>query len=281
MELQYYGTGAGAGIPEIFCSCRVCEQARTARGKNIRTRSQALLDGKLSLDYSVDTFLHTLYGGLDMRKVKHVLITHAHHDHFLPADVISRPQGVDEPIHFYLSEESGRGFRNAVEATEEAYRSGRRVRTSNFRVEVHTLQMYEPIEIMEYTVTPLRARHDEKLGSMNFMIQSKGKSLLWAHDTGLFHSDAIEYLKQSGICLDYISLDCTLKRGVQITKAHMDLDWCLETAEMLRTNGNAHARTKFVLSHIGHLVERTHDELSAEAEACGMSVAYDGMRVEI
>jgi len=281
MELTYYGTAAGAGIPEIFCSCRVCEQARRERGRNIRTRSQAVLDGCISIDYPVDTFLHTLHGGLDMRPIKHVLITHDHHDHFLPADVLSRPLGVEGTVHFYLSERSGRDFRAAVEATEEAYRSGQRIRTSNFRAEVHVLRMFEPIKILDYTVIPLHARHAEAMEALNFVIQKDGKSILWAHDTGLFHSDTLLYLRESGICFDFVSLDCTLKRGVQITKSHMDLDWCIETANTLREQGNANENTAFVLSHIGHLVERTHAELAAEAAPLGFTVAYDGMQVEI
>ena len=83
MKLKYYGTGAGYGVPEVFCDCRICRHAREAGGKNIRTRSQAVLDGRLALDLSVDTFHHSAFAGLDMRKIHHVLITHNHHDHFL------------------------------------------------------------------------------------------------------------------------------------------------------------------------------------------------------
>ena len=54
----------------------------------------------------------------------------------------------------------------------------------------------------------------------------------------------------------------------------------LETAAQLRENGNANENTKFVLSHIGHLVDRTHDELACEAAEFGMIAAYDGMEVE-
>jgi len=281
MRIKYYGTGAGEGMPEIFCSCRVCEQARVARGRNIRTRSQAVINSELSIDYPVDTFLHTLHGGLDMRTVRHVLITHSHHDHFMPADVMSRPQGIDGPVHFYISEASGRQFRKSVEQIEEAYRSGRKIRTSNFSAEVHTLTLYQPIRILDYTVIPLRARHDEAIETMNFIIEKNGRSILWAHDTGLFHTEVYEYLRQSGIRFDLVSLDCTLGRGKQITKSHMDLDWCLETAARLREQGNADGETRFVLSHVGHLVERTHDALCMEAEPFGMTVAYDGMRIEI
>ena len=280
MKLTYYGTAAGAGIPEIYCSCRVCEQARAARGKNIRTRSQAVLDGCISIDFPVDVLAHTIHGGLDMRPIKHVLITHNHHDHFMPADVMSRPQGVEGAVHFYLSEKSGKDFRASLEATEEAYRSGRRIRTGNFRVEAHTVSMFAPFSLMDYTVTPLHARHAEAIESLNYLIERDGKVLLWAHDTGLFHSDTLTYLRDLGVHLDLVSLDCTLKRGEQITKSHMDLDWCIETANVLRAQGNADDSTVFVLSHIGHLVERTHDELVAEASPLGFLVAYDGMQIE-
>ena len=40
MKLKYYGTGGGGGIPEIFCDCRVCRNAREVGGKEIRTRSR-------------------------------------------------------------------------------------------------------------------------------------------------------------------------------------------------------------------------------------------------
>ena len=77
MKPKYYGTGGGAGIPEIFCDCRVCRHAREFGGKDIRTRSQAVIDDKISIDFPVDTYLHTAYCGLDMRRIKNIIITHA------------------------------------------------------------------------------------------------------------------------------------------------------------------------------------------------------------
>lgn len=40
-------------------------------------------------------------------------------------------------------------------------------------------------------------------------------------------------------------------------------------------------RRIYALSHIGHLVERTHDELALDAAELGMIVAYDGFTVNI
>lgn len=282
MKIKYYGTSAGAGIPEIFCSCRVCEQARREGGKNVRTRSQAVIDGVLGIDYPVDTFLHTIYGGLDMRTLKTVLITHAHYDHFLPADILSRAVGMTEPIKFCFSEQSGRNFCNSLKARAEAFRTGKSICNHNeVLVETAFLEPYREAVLSGYRVIPLKARHGGEIGALNYVIQKDGKSILWAHDTGKLYPEVLEFLKESGIRFDFVSLDCTLKRGEQITPNHMDLDWCIETAEALRNNRNADEKTVFMLSHIGHLVERTHEELSEEAAAYGMTVAYDGMTVEI
>lgn len=276
MKIQYYGTGAGAGIPEIFCSCRVCEQARRERGKNIRSRSQAVVDDCLSIDFSVDAFMHTVHGGLDMRRVRHVLITHNHHDHFMGADVVSRPLWSGEPMRFYGSEKSVGGLYRHIQNTEQAYNEGRRIRTSDYCPEVHFLEMFKPAEIGGYTVTPLHARHAEAIDSMLFIISKDGKNILWGHDTGLLHTDTKEYLKACGLRFNFVSLDCTLARGKQITKNHMDIEWCAQTAAFLREIGCVDDKTVIALSHIGHLVERTHDELEKEAAAFGFEVAWDG-----
>ena len=276
MKITYYGTAAGAGIPEMFCSCRVCENARRVRGAEIRTSSQAVIDDRLGLDFPVDALMHTLHGGLDMRKVRHVLITHNHHDHFMGADAISRPLWEGEPMRFYGSEKSIVGFRRGIDASEQAYREGRRIRTSNYVPEAHYLEMFTPTEINGYRVIPLRAHHAENVEAMNFIIGKNGKNVLWAHDTGLFHPETKEYLKDCGIRFDFVSLDCTLARGKQITKSHMDLEWCAETAAFLREIGCIDESTIIVLSHIGHLVERTHEELEQEAAEFGFEVAWDG-----
>ena len=178
MKIKFYGTGAGGGIPEIFCYCRVCEYARKHGGKEIRSRSQAVIDDCLGIEFPIDVFAHTAYGGLDMRKIKHVLITHAHNDHFVPSQAISRPQGIDE-VNFYTSKETGQGLRDLLDRIEQQYKDGTRKKTSDFQVYQHTLEHYQTYEINGYTVTPLRARHHENLGSMLFIIRKDGKSVFW------------------------------------------------------------------------------------------------------
>ena len=280
MKIKFYGTSAGGGIPEIFCYCRVCEYARQHGGKDIRTRSQAVIDDCFGIEYPVDTFAHTAYRGLDMRKVRNILITHAHHDHFLTAHILSRPQGIDK-VNFYIPEASGRALKASIERQEEAYRNGTRKKTCDFSVSVHDLEHYQTYDIIGYQVTPLRARHQESLGSSLYIIRKDDKCILWGFDTGKFHEDALEYIKNSGERFDFVVLDCTLKENAQITEAHMDLTWCREMADKLTEMGAIDEKTRIMVSHIGHLVEKTHEELCEAAARYGMEVAYDGLEVEI
>ena len=44
MKLKYLGTAAAEGVPALFCTCEVCRKSMELGGKNIRTRSQAIID---------------------------------------------------------------------------------------------------------------------------------------------------------------------------------------------------------------------------------------------
>ena len=69
MKLTYLGTAAAEGWPAAFCNCDGCRAARRLGGRNIRTRSQALVDdallldnGALTLDESVERMLELIAG---------------------------------------------------------------------------------------------------------------------------------------------------------------------------------------------------------------------------
>jgi phosphoribosyl 1,2-cyclic phosphate phosphodiesterase len=280
MKIKFYGTSAGGGIPEIFCYCRVCENARKNGGKDVRTRSQAVIDDCLGIEFPVDTFAHTAYRGLDMRKVRNILITHAHHDHFLIQDVLSRPQGVDK-VNFYMPKDSSGILKELLKEREEAYRSGRMKRTCDFTVAVYDLEHYQTYDVAGYLVTPLRARHHENLGSSLYIIRKDEKCILWGFDTGKFYEDVLDYIRRAKVRFDFVVLDCTLKENEQITTSHMDLSWCKEMADKLKGMGAVDEKTRIMVSHIGHLVEKTHDELCEATAHYGIEVAYDGLEIEL
>ena len=72
MKFQFLGTAAAEGMPAVFCRCETCEKARALKGKNIRSRAQALINDDLLLDFSSDTYWHAVQNGLYLDKVKYI-----------------------------------------------------------------------------------------------------------------------------------------------------------------------------------------------------------------
>ena len=84
MRIKVLGSGASEGFPAIFCNCDSCIKARESGGKNIRTRSQFYVDDDLMIDFGDDTFYHSLNENIILSKMKYLLITHSHIDHYNP-----------------------------------------------------------------------------------------------------------------------------------------------------------------------------------------------------
>ena len=76
MKLSFLGTAAAEGFPAIFCNCEYCKEARKLGGKNIRSRSQTLINDDLLIDLPADSYWHFINNGIEGDKIKYLLITH-------------------------------------------------------------------------------------------------------------------------------------------------------------------------------------------------------------
>ena len=72
MILTFLGTAAAEGVPAVFCNCKFCNEARRLGGKNIRTRSQSIVNDDLLIDIPADTFkaLTEMYAGIAAKGVR-------------------------------------------------------------------------------------------------------------------------------------------------------------------------------------------------------------------
>ena len=131
MKLQYLGTAAAEGVPGMFCECEVCKRSRQAGGKNIRTRSQSLIDDKMMIDFPADTYWHEMVYNMPLSKIHTCLITHSHSDHLYPEDLEMRSRGmapvmpIDKPLTFYSCES---GYNMIMETVEK---DGKRILYAN------------------------------------------------------------------------------------------------------------------------------------------------------
>jgi phosphoribosyl 1,2-cyclic phosphate phosphodiesterase len=121
LKFRYLGTAAAEGWPAMFCTCESCKRAMAAGGRNIRTRSQAVIDGKLLIDFPADTYMHVLYSGLDLTKVSSCIVTHNHSDHLYAPDFEMRRIGFaylesESPITVYGTAPTSTDTRKIVNA---------------------------------------------------------------------------------------------------------------------------------------------------------------------
>lgn len=268
MKLQYLGTAAAEGVPAVFCTCPACTYARRVGGKEIRTRSGALVDEALKIDFPCDAYMQAMRWGLDYAKLRHLLITHTHRDHFYPEELeclfppFSHLPEDMPPLTVY-------GNRQARARLERLLRPG--------QLEYVTMTPYQAVQAGEYRVTALPAVHAFEEDALFYLIERAGKRLLYAHDTDEFTPEHLEFL--AGKRMDLVSLDCT--NGVLECDyvGHMGISDNLRMRERLMEIGSADGKTLFVANHFSHNGVVPHGEM--ESRLPGFIVSYDGLTVEV
>ena len=276
MKIKYLGTAAAEGIPAIFCQCETCKKARKNKGRDIRTRSQALVDNKILIDFNADTYMHVLDYDIDLSEIEHCIITHAHADHLYPEDFnmrgsnFARFTDVCKVLNVYGSKTVTDSCRNICTVDEAI-------------VAFHTVDAFKSFIVGEYTITPLPALHAEKTGPLMYMIEKDGQILLYAHDTNYFSEEVWEYFEKCSLKFSLVSLDCTEANLPEMPYiGHMNLKDNVKVRKKLIEIGAADKHTVFVSNHFSHNgIGVLYDEFSLKAEKEGFLTSYDGMEIEI
>ncbi len=274
MKLKYLGTAAAEGIPALFCNCKICQNALKKRGKEIKTRSQAILDDRILIDFPPDTYMHMLYENIDLKRIRTLIITHSHFDHLNEKDFWCRNEGIanqisEEPLHIYATSSAVQRIQQVIVTDMQG---------SN-RIATHEITPFVPFEAEGYRFIPLKANHDPNADPVIYIIEKGEKTMLYANDTGVFPPETVAYLNQYDRRFDLISLDCT---GMlqHYRNGHMSLDTDVEMYEMLKTAGRCDADTIVYLNHFSHNGYATHEELVAAAKNYDFHVSYDGCEVD-
>ncbi len=271
MKLKYLGTAAYEGVPSLFCNCRVCRLSQKLGGRNIRSRSQALVNGELLLDFNADTVRHYQQYGFDWENICGCLITHSHCDHLYPEDIeIAAPWYTHEhrTINFYAAES---GYEK-IKAVAEKIQSG---------VSATLICAGKRFKVGKYSVLPLPANHSADTSPVIYSITCGKKRMLYAHDTGVFTQKAREGLVSEGY-FNLVSLDCTgcLGQNGDWRDGHMSLKTNLEMIEFMREEKLIDDKTVIVVNHFSHNGGQIYEEMLAEAAKHNIIVAYDGLEVE-
>lgn len=275
MKVTILGTAACEGIPAMFCNCDTCRKAAALGGRELRSRSQALVGDELLIDFPADTYMHLLREGFDLSRIESLLITHSHPDHLYPDDFLNRDEGLSHDrtapkLTVYGSDfVAGRLEREfPAELPLRKFVGFERVKT------------YEPVRMGRYTVTPLPSVHTlPPEQSLIYLIEDTDSAFLYGLDTYWPDGGVTEYLVSHGKKVDIACLDCT--RGLEEADEgrHMNVDMVIRLTDLLRKKGVFTDRTKVIATHFSHNGKALCGDLEARLNPHGIAVAYDGMKV--
>lgn len=277
MKIHYLGSGSAEGFPGVFCGCEACNRARERKGKNIKTRSCALLNDKILLDISPDIYYQSLRDNILLTSISSIVVTHTHWDHLDSFSLALRaregasriPPAGKEQLSLY----GGASVKNTLDQiwVNQPYANPNRIL-------YHPIKANNPFCIDNIWFYPLEANHKRDEDCFIYAINDKDEWLLYANDTGALSEATMNYIRSLNIQFDVVSMDCS--RGTLPGDSHMGLEENRLLKQNLKAYGCVHDRTQYLLNHFSHVCGLTHDELHTLVCNDGFQVTYDGMIIE-
>lgn len=274
MKLQILGTAAAEGWPAVFCHCDACEKARELG--EIRTRSQAIIDDDLLIDFPSDTYCHVISQNIDLSKIKTLLITHSHSDHFAPIDLMMKGSCyaygmVQQSLNIYLNEACKTKFDSTVQAEI--------LPEVQENLRFHIIHPFSEFTADTYHIHSLKALHAPKEEALLYLIEKEGKSIFYCTDTGFLPEQTYAYLL--GKHIDLIVYDATFGPK-SFGNGHLGIPDVAQIHKNLKKLGCVNSSTIGIVTHFSHNCgAKSHADLVNCAEKYGFLTAYDGFTIEI
>jgi adenosylcobinamide kinase/adenosylcobinamide-phosphate guanylyltransferase len=261
MQVRLLGTGSADGWPNPFCGCASCQTQRAHAVGRVST--SALVDGVLLLDLGPDTARQAQRAGLRLDRVRHVLVTHAHPDHWAPATLLWRQWArTGSPLTLAGP---------APVVAEAAQWLG-----PSPTVRVQALQPGDTLVLDGYRVRALAADHEVECLLFD-VTAPDGARLLYATDTGPLPAATVEALRGAG--LDLLLLEQTFGDLTTHGTGHHDLPTFARTLADLRASGALTKSSRVVAVHLGHH-NPPEPDLRARLAAMGAQPGHDGQVLE-
>lgn len=278
MKITFLGTAA-IGFPLSFCNCENCQKARKHKGKSLRKRASLLINDEMIIDLGPDVQTSMMMYDKDMGKVKYLLQTHPHLDHYNEEMLIARiPYMAMKNQHELqlissklcienMSERISR-YEKADLITEEGKN---KLLVNPIAVENGTI-----IDINDYKIKAISSDHDIKHGSILFVVTYNNKNIFYATDTKMLNEEALKQLSEYK--LDLIILDHTFG-DTDYTFSHLNKKSFIKQINILKKLNIITNETLIYATHISHDSNSYHEELEEEAIKDGYHIAYDGLEL--
>ena len=274
MKIKFMGTAAAEGFPALFCKCDICQKAREAGGKNIRTRTCTMIDENILIDFGPDILTHVNHHKLSLIDMDAIIITHSHDDHLYPVDLdrARAPYG-----HF------DRETKLVVCGNQNIHDIYMSTIEENEAFKFITVKPFDNFSIGKYKIHPLLANHgDENEDCILYAIENEGKIFLNGNDTNIFPDETWNYIK--GMKFNAVALDTTI--GINPAKppgesGHMNIQTVKKVKDTMLKMGCADESTIFIMNHFSHNGGLLHNKLEEIGNDIGFKIAFDGYTLTI
>lgn len=278
MKLTFLGTAAAEGVPAVFCNCEHCKHARATGGRNIRTRSQILIDGDILFDFPMDTYMHALRFGLDLSAIKTVLITHSHMDHCYPQEFCLR----GGPFAHGMTEDKVRIYCNSTVREIFATDTAREMREDVAKgIEPIVLHPFDKAVDGDTEIVALPAAHTVGEECLVYYIRRDGIGALLMNDTGILDRSVFARLAAGGYKIDVAAFDCTYGAIRHGAGRHMGLYDVADQITLIDGENLLNSGARLIATHFSHNNVLDYDGIAREAAKLGVEVAYDGFIAEV
>ena len=263
------GTGAADGIPQPFCACATCTDARN-RGEQ-RAPGGVLVDGEILLDAAPGVGIAAARAGVSLADVHTIAVTHAHSDHWFPALLLHRqwqlgaqplrligPPSVIAEARTWLPPEHAVDLVTAI--------PGMRVSAGAHDIVVHPAT-HGDRGSTNVPVDPMAAE------AVLYSVVSDSRTLLYACDTGMPDAAVLESLRDAAF--DIVFLELTFGATGVRHPGHLDLASFPAAMVALRGVGAITTATDVVALHLSHHLP-PHDVLEQTLTDWGARAVPDG-----
>lgn len=287
MKLTFLGTGAGETYPGYWCECPHCTYARKHRGKNLRTNSSMVIDEELLIDIGPSCFDNATRFGVNLSKLKTLLVTHPHEDHLYPQHLRWRntdesllpltyvekmrhggPRFTDIPqLNIYGNSFVMETLRKSLDDMEE------------LKINLHEIREGKEEKTDGYRILPVRGNHGSQQGfSHSYIIQKDEKTVLYALDSGSYDEDQFALIQEYQY--DAVIMEGTTGLNEQYG-GHMCLVNNIRIRDRLKENKCLRENSRFLLTHLSPHWCPPHDWYESIVASEGLELAYDGLQIEI
>lgn len=282
MNIKVLGTAAATSFPLPFCKCEVCNSARVNGSKDFRRRSSIIINEELLVDMGPDCVISSFLYGVDISKVKYLLQTHSHADHFDAGIFVTRHKeyATKNPTHLSIICSKGTfdDMNNWIKAQEPEYDLYKDENKIFMNYSYQLVANNDVVKFDDYQIHAIDSLHDSRVESLIYVISYKNRNVLYATDLLKITDDAWEILKQYK--LDVIFIDQTYGKGFN-AGGHTDAGMIEEYVAKMKTLNIIDEHTLVLATHLSHEGNHIHSLMEEEAQKYGYHIAYDGMEINI